>query len=104
MLLAFARSKEGGNQTMTRPEVTGRRLDDDLDGYSVSEFCRRWGFSPQTYYKLKKDGLMPESFSLGARVIISKEAIRRWVRDCEARERAKIAATALMQNAQGANA
>jgi hypothetical protein len=79
---------------MARPEVTGQKLDHDQDGIGVSEFCRRWSISPQTFYKLKKLGLMPATFTLGTRVIISRKAIESWLRDCERREREKTSATA----------
>jgi hypothetical protein len=73
---------------MTHPEITGRRKTPpaaDADAFSVTEFCHRHGFSPQMFYKLKPLGLMPQTFRLGARVLISKEAAAAWRR---AREKA----------------
>jgi hypothetical protein len=66
---------------MARAEITGRKLSTatgDLDAYSVDEFCRRHGFSPQLFYKLKPKGLMPPTFRLGARVLIAREAAAKW--------------------------
>ena len=69
---------------MARPEVTGRKLTnlnaaDDADAYSVEEFCARHRISPQLFYKLKPKGLMPVTFNVGTRVLISKEAAAAWL-------------------------
>ena len=68
-----------------RPEVTGRKpaqhdASDDADAYSVQEFCARHRISPQLYYKLRRQGLMPVTFRLGTRVLISREAAAAWRR------------------------
>jgi hypothetical protein len=70
---------------MARPEVTGRKpphlnAENDADAYSVQEFCARHSISPQLFYKLKPQGLMPVTFRLGARVLISREAAAAWRR------------------------
>jgi hypothetical protein len=74
---------------MARPEVTGRKPTqlnamDDADAYSVDEFCARHRISPQLFYKLKPQGLMPATFNVGTRVLISKEAAAAWRRAREA--------------------
>jgi hypothetical protein len=73
---------------MARAQFTNRKTTsdvvDDLDAYSVDEFCRRHGISPQLFYKLKPFGLMPRTFRLGARVLISREAAAAWRREREA--------------------
>lgn len=68
---------------MARPEVTGRKPNqvtktDPVDAYSVDEFCARHRFSPQLFYKLKPQGLMPTTFNVGTRVLISVEAAAAW--------------------------
>jgi hypothetical protein len=68
---------------MARNEVAGRKLTklngaDDADAYSVNEFCTRHRISPQLFYKLKPKGLMPATFNVGTRVLISKEAAAAW--------------------------
>jgi hypothetical protein len=73
---------------MARPEVTGRKpthvnAADHVDAYSVREFCARYGISPQLFYKLKPQGLMPATFNVGTRVLISKEAAAAWRRGRE---------------------
>jgi hypothetical protein len=73
---------------MARPEVTGRKLTklnaaDDADAYSIDEFCARHRISPQLFYKLKPKGLMPVTFTVGSRVLISKEAAAAWRRERE---------------------
>lgn len=72
---------------MARPEVTGRSpvtVDDDQDAFGIPEFCRRHDISPQTFYKMQKQGKAPVSFRIGARVLISREAAQRWRRELEA--------------------
>ncbi len=53
---------------------------DDADAYSVDEFCARHRISPQLFYKLKPQGLMPVTFNVGTRVLISREAAEDWRR------------------------
>jgi hypothetical protein len=82
-----------------RPEVTARKIGvksakpgahrvrgppatDDADAFSVAEFCRRHGISPQLFYKFKNE--MPATFRVGTRVLISKEAAAAWRREREA--------------------
>jgi hypothetical protein len=88
-----------------RPEVTGRgpaeashadalpqseaSVDDDedddhFDADTLPEFCRRHRFSLSFYYKLKAQGLTPDELRLGTRVLITREAQRRWRREREA--------------------
>ena len=47
---------------------------DDADAYSIDEFCARHRISSQLFYKLKPQGLMPATFKVGTRVLISREA------------------------------
>lgn len=63
---------------MARPEITGRKshTGDEADAFSISEFCRRHGISPQLFYKFKSE--MPPTFRIGARVLISREAAAAW--------------------------
>ena len=53
----------------------------DADAYSVGEFCARHRISQQLFYKLKPQGLMPVTFNVGTRVLISREAADAWRRD-----------------------
>ncbi|BAR62426.1 hypothetical protein JQ614_19455 [Bradyrhizobium diazoefficiens] len=71
-----------------RPEVTGRKLSHpvstiEADAYSIDEFCARHRISRRLFYKLKSEGLMPPTFYLGTRVLISREAAAVWLRACE---------------------
>jgi hypothetical protein len=68
---------------MARPEATGRKpihpkAPIDADAYSIDEFCARHRISPQLFYKLKRLGLMPVTFNVGTRVLISREAAVAW--------------------------
>lgn len=51
---------------------------DEADAFSLAKFCRRHGISLQMYYKIAQQGLAPETFSIGTRVLVSKEAAARW--------------------------
>jgi hypothetical protein len=71
---------------MARGEVTGRKpitAADHADAYSIDEFCARHRISPQLFYKLKPQGLMPVTFNVGTRVLISREAAAAWRRTRE---------------------
>ena len=73
---------------MARAEVTGRKptqlsTADHADAYSIDEFCARHRISPQLFYKLKPQGLMPVTFNVGTRVLISREAAAAWRRERE---------------------
>ena len=49
---------------------------DDADAFSVEEFCWRHRISVQVFYKYPD--LMPNSFYVGSRRLISREAAARW--------------------------
>jgi hypothetical protein len=73
---------------MVRPEVTGRKMGlpepelvDEVDAFTISEFCRRHRISLALFYKMRPQ--MPVTFNLGARVLISREAATAWRRERE---------------------
>jgi hypothetical protein len=69
---------------MARPEATGKKpvaAADDVDAFSVAEFCRRHRISPQLFYKFRTQ--MPVTFRIGTRVLISREAAAAWRRERE---------------------
>lgn len=72
---------------MARPKITGRTVspdevdEDARDALSIGQYCRRHGFSPQLFYKNRKE--MPATFRIGARVLISREAAAAWRRERE---------------------
>lgn len=55
----------------------------ETDADSVKEFCRRHGFSPATFYNLRRAGLGPKIFKVGKRTLISREAGAEWRRMLE---------------------
>ena len=73
---------------MPRPAATGRKTRsqppafDDADAYSIEEFCRRHRLSLQMFYK--RPDLMPDTFNIGKRRLISREAAARWRAEREA--------------------
>ena len=63
----------------TRNEVTRRNNSiaaDEVDAFSIREFCKRNRISIQSFYKFRTD--MPDTFRVGTRVLVSKEAAARW--------------------------
>jgi hypothetical protein len=54
---------------------------DDADAFTIEEFCRRNRLSVQMFYK--RPDLMPRTFSIGKRRLISREAAAAWRRERE---------------------
>ena len=50
---------------------------------SVAEFCRSYGVSKSTFYKIVRDGVGPKLMKLGERTLISIEAVDEWRRRLE---------------------
>jgi hypothetical protein len=74
---------------MARPELTSRKPHysepaafDEADAYSIEEFCRRHRISVAAFYKYPD--LMPASFYIASRRLISREAAARWRAEREA--------------------
>jgi hypothetical protein len=63
---------------------------DDVDAYSIPEFCRRHGICRGTFYNMKANGTAPREFRMMGRVLISKEEAQRF------RENATIQADAAL--------
>jgi len=78
------RSPAESSQANILPQSVEVPADDDFDADSVQEFCRRHRISLSFYYKLKGQGLTPDEMRLGTRVLITREAQRRWRRQREA--------------------
>ena len=66
---------------MARAEAIPAALD-EVDAFTIEEFCRRHRISVQLFYKFKDE--MPLTFRVGTRVLISKEAAAAWRREREA--------------------
>lgn len=60
---------------------------DNADAFSIPDFCKSNGFSVQLFYKFEDD--MPDTFSIGKRRLISREAAARWRAQREAESKAK---------------
>jgi hypothetical protein len=56
--------------------------DDELDCLSVEQFCDRNGFSVKAFYK--HFAMMPPSFLVGSRRLITRENNERWRRERKA--------------------
>jgi predicted DNA-binding transcriptional regulator AlpA len=61
-----------------RKAIRRRTPAEDIDCYSILEFCRRHGFSRPHFYRLRAQGLTPVEFRLGNRVLITREAAQAW--------------------------
>jgi hypothetical protein len=70
---------------MTRPEITGRDAGELVPRavYSIKEFCIAHRISEPMYFKLRNAGLGPREASAGDRIIITLEAARDWLHQCE---------------------
>lgn len=64
-----------------RPTESRAVTCDEPDAYSVEEFCRKHRISIQVFYK--RPDLMPVSFYVGTRRLISVESAARWRRKRE---------------------
>jgi hypothetical protein len=51
---------------------------DDLDAFSIAQFCWRHNISESFYHKLRTQGRAPRLLRLGGRVLITKEAAAEW--------------------------
>ena len=73
---------ESASHGAARPEVASQKravrtsAEDDLDAYSIAQFCQRHGIAVATFYKFRKK--MPKTFRVGGRVLISREAAAAW--------------------------
>ena len=63
-------------------------LSDEVDAFSLTTFSRRHGISLQMFYKLASQDQAPQTFNVGTRVLVSREAAAAWRR---AREEASAA-------------
>jgi hypothetical protein len=66
------RSATNSQQVTNPPHV------DDVDAYSIPEFCRRHGICRGTFYNLRAAGAGPREKRVMSRVLISTEAAREW--------------------------
>jgi hypothetical protein len=51
---------------------------------SIDQFCAAHSISPETYFKLKRQGQQPREMLVGRRVLISHESAAAWRRQREA--------------------
>ena len=68
---------------MARPEVTGRKSSaqsDDLDAFSIVEFCRRHEISRSTFYNLRKIGQGPRETRIMRRIVITRASAAAWLK------------------------
>ncbi|MER8464210.1 helix-turn-helix domain-containing protein [Mesorhizobium sp. M1396] len=69
-------------------KTSGQELEAAL---SIPEFCRRFGISTPTYYKMRAEGRAPREIRMvGAVVRISADAVRDWIADAEREDAAAV--------------
>jgi hypothetical protein len=73
-----------GRRRLKRTPQARAPPEDEADAYSIKQFCKRHGISQSLYHELRKQGLGPLTMEVRGRVLISKEAARRWRRAREA--------------------
>jgi excisionase family DNA binding protein len=67
-----------------------------LDCFSIDQWCERHGISRPHFYRLRKQGLTPVTFTLGSRVLITREASEAWRYErSQPRKRSNPASTAI---------
>ena len=63
-------------EELSAAEIAAKALTEaitfEADAFSLERFCRRHGISLQMYYKLATQGLAPQTFNVGTRVLVSK--------------------------------
>src|SRR5262245_29166193 len=74
-----------------RPQKACAPADDDLAAYDIPTFCRKHKISESFYFKLRLQGLAPQTIKLGKRVLISKESASRWRAERETASRTEAA-------------
>ena len=72
----MAEKTNGPKKQRKRKQRRPRPFIENPDCYSIEEWCRRNGISIQLFYK--RPELMPKTFWLGARRLISREANADW--------------------------
>jgi hypothetical protein len=65
-----------------------------MSSMTIDQWCDSNNFCRSFYYKLKKSGKAPRTFSAGAARRISDEAAREWQREREAEAQAQQASEA----------
>jgi hypothetical protein len=70
-----------GERQMSLEHSSARQGHDsfnDVDAYSIEQFCRRHNISRSLFYLMLKSATGPDLIRLGSRVLISREAAARW--------------------------
>ena len=74
------RNKTGPPNRAARRAAASNRTSVSRAALTIAEFCASHGFSRAMFYKLMAQGLGPETFRVGRKVLISAEAAARWRR------------------------
>lgn len=56
---------------------------DSISLYTTKEFCAISKMSKATFYRLLKNGIAPKIIRLENKILISKEAIKEWIKQRE---------------------
>jgi hypothetical protein len=55
----------------------------EIGAYTIKEFCAAFRLSVPMFYKLRERGDAPDVMKVGARTLVSIEAVERWRRQRE---------------------
>jgi hypothetical protein len=64
-------------------DAVAEAISKEADAFSIAGFCRRHGLSLPMFYKLASQGLAPQTFNVGVRELVSREAAAAWRRERE---------------------
>jgi hypothetical protein len=68
----------GASDATVRNQNDKLGRNDELDAYSIEEFCRRHSLSRGTYYNMKEAGSGPREKRAMGRVLITRESAQDW--------------------------
>ena len=63
-------------------------MDEDRIALTISELVAKLGIGRSTYYKLRAEGKMPPSFTVGRRRLTTISALNRWLQQLEEQQNA----------------
>jgi hypothetical protein len=65
-------------KTVASPQVTNPSHVDDIEAYTIADFCRRHSICRASFYAMRANGTGPREFRAMNRVLVSREAAREW--------------------------
>jgi hypothetical protein len=66
-------------RTAASPQATNPSLVDDIEAFTIQEFCRRHSICRASFYSMRANGTGPKEKRAMGRVLISRKAAREWL-------------------------